>query len=115
AGADREIVNSLGKTPAECAFGLKAFDSDSDATEDDIESDEEAQWGDAEEESETSVRQTPVKRPSRRLLRRGTSSGKVPSVISRSLDISRPVTPVPEASEKKGEDTSGDNEKQAAS
>ncbi|KAG6860764.1 hypothetical protein C0995_007796 [Termitomyces sp. Mi166 len=116
AGADRDIVNALGKTPAECASGMEEVFGDI-STEDDSDSDEEAQWGDAEEDSNIPIRRTSVKRSSRRNLRRGVS-GKNTPVITRSLDISRAATPPPpatDATEKSSEKANGVDEKQTAS
>ncbi|KAG6920260.1 hypothetical protein DXG01_005029 [Tephrocybe rancida] len=95
AGADREIVNALGKTPAECSTGMEELFGD--ATTEDETSDEEAQWGDAEEESVTPIRLAPGRRASRRNLRHGGTSGRNTPLLTRSLDISRAATPPPSA------------------
>ncbi|KAG6866752.1 hypothetical protein C0991_011411 [Blastosporella zonata] len=121
AGADREIVNALGKTPAECSSGMEDLFGDN-TTEDDTESDEEAGWGDAEEESETPNWRTPIRRPSRRNVRHGGASGRNTPVLSRSLDMSRAATPPPhiadvfeKASGEKLAGPGGVDEKQTAS
>ncbi|KAG5638454.1 hypothetical protein H0H81_012519 [Sphagnurus paluster] len=101
AGADREIVNALGKTPGECSTNMNELFADGTTEEDESDSDEEAQWGDAEEESEPLIRRTPAKHPSRRNLRRGGTSGKNTPMLTRSVDISRaPTPPLPDLSEK---------------
>ncbi|KAF8623081.1 hypothetical protein AX15_006495 [Amanita polypyramis BW_CC] len=75
AGADREIVNALGKTPIEVAQTnvldiLRAPYSDSD---DDYysSSDEDAAWGDGEEDAEPRIPRRTIKRPSRRVFKCG--------------------------------------------
>ncbi|KAG6885909.1 hypothetical protein C0993_007927 [Termitomyces sp. T159_Od127] len=119
AGADREIVNALGKTPIECASGIEEVFCEN-TTEDDADSDEEAQWGDVEEDSNLPVRRISVRRPSRRNLRRRTrgTSGKNTPVTNRSLDMSRAATPPLssiDTTEKSSEKTNSVDEKQNAS
>ncbi|KNZ80876.1 Protein MGA2 [Termitomyces sp. J132] len=119
ADADKEIVNALGKTPAECASGMEEIFGDN-TTEDDTDSDEEAQWGDAEEDSDLPIRRALAKRSSRRNLRRGARmvSGKSTSTITRSLDISRvatPPLPVTDTAEGSSEKAIGVDEKQTVS
>ncbi|KAF8070677.1 hypothetical protein FPV67DRAFT_1488321 [Lyophyllum atratum] len=92
AGADREIVNALGKTPGECSADMEALFSNGVTESDESDSEEEAQWGDAEEEAETPVRRTPARRASRRNLRR---SGKNTPTPAYSVDVSRAATPPP--------------------
>jgi hypothetical protein len=120
AGADSEIVNAFGKTPAEMTTDLfdvfsTVVDVDSDAWDTDSE-DEEAEWGDAEEE-DAPVPRRPSKRQSRHTLHRGNT---VKNVIARSVEVSRAATPPPASSnsEKKEEtisDTQVADAKQAAS
>ncbi|KAG6813370.1 hypothetical protein H0H92_011636 [Tricholoma furcatifolium] len=120
AGADREIVNALGKTPAECSSNMKELFGDS-TSEDETDSDEEAQWGDAEEDSETPVRRTLTKRGSRRNFRRGGTSGRNTPIVSRAMDLSRAATPpppvldTPEKGNEKAPGAEGDDAKQTAS
>ncbi|GLB37660.1 putative ig-like, plexins, transcription factors [Lyophyllum shimeji] len=107
AGADKDIVNALGKTPGECAHDMIAIFGDVITESDQSSSDEEAQWGDAEEDSETPVRRVPVKRLSRRNMRRAGTSGRNTPMVPRSAEVSRAATPpppLPEASDKKGEE-----------
>lgn len=66
AGADREVVNSFGKTPEEIASDGFFDDLLDFAPESDPE-DEEAHWGDGEEDAQVSVRRTVSRKPSRRL------------------------------------------------
>ncbi|KAF5380460.1 hypothetical protein D9615_004629 [Tricholomella constricta] len=121
AGADREIVNALGKTPGECSSDMGEVFVDIITENDDSDSDEEAQWGDAEEEPESPIRRTPAKRASRRNLRRGGASGKNTPMLTRSVDISRAATPPPplpdvsEKSDKERPNTDGVDAKQTAS
>ncbi|KAF9010577.1 hypothetical protein BDQ17DRAFT_1346462 [Cyathus striatus] len=124
-GADREIVNAQGKTAQEIA--PEAFFSDvlSVAEEfessDEVTDDEEADWGDAEEDSDTELRRIALRRSSLRALRRGlASSGR--GTPRRSVDVSRTPTPPPpgpsETLEKPGEKQVPDvtvDAKQAAS
>ncbi|KAK2464208.1 hypothetical protein APHAL10511_003665 [Amanita phalloides] len=68
AGADREIVNALGKTPAEIAQTnvcdlLRGGSSDSD--DDYYSSDEDAAWGDGEEDADSQIPRRSMKRLSR--------------------------------------------------
>jgi hypothetical protein len=98
AGADSEIVNAFGKTPAEMTTDLfdvfsTIVDVDSDAWDTDSE-DEEAEWGDAEEE-DAPVPRRPSKRQSRHTLHRGNT---VKNVIARSVEVSRAATPPPASS-----------------
>ncbi|KAJ6587181.1 hypothetical protein DFH09DRAFT_248520 [Mycena vulgaris] len=81
AGADLEIVNALGKTPQEVAAGEGLFDvntldvpfSEPSGGGDD----DEAHWGDAEEDSDDSVqRNVPRRLINRRIPRRSAPSGK---------------------------------------
>ena len=114
AGADREIVNALGKTPAEMTTDLAdvfnaVIEVDSDAGSED----EEAQWGDAEED-DVPVRPLSSKRTSRRILRHGNTSENGSLSITRSVDISRAVTPPP-ALENNQKIDSNTEAKQAAS
>ncbi|KAJ7497569.1 hypothetical protein FB451DRAFT_1121211 [Mycena latifolia] len=83
AGADLEIVNALGKTPYEVATHEGLFDADSDAlgmsfTETSGDGDdEEAHWGDAEEDSDDDLqRNVPRRLANRRISRRTGPSGK---------------------------------------
>ncbi|RDB25159.1 Protein MGA2 [Hypsizygus marmoreus] len=120
AGADGEIVNALGKTPSECASDLAGLFDGSVTDRDESDSDEEAQWGDAEEEAEVRVRRNPMKRSSRRNLYRGGTSGKTTPVYMRSMDILRAATPPPALPEhEKGADkmpnANGVDAKQTAS
>jgi hypothetical protein len=97
AGADREIVNALGKTPGEIATDFAGvfnaiIDVDSEAWDTDSE-DEEAHWGDAEED-DAPVRRLSSKRTSRHILRHGGNTSENGSLsITRSVDISRAATP----------------------
>ena len=91
AGADKEIVNALGKTPAEMTTDLAdvfnaVIDIDSEAWNTDLEDEEEAQWGDAEED-DAPIRRLSSKRTSRRILHHGNASENRP------MDISRAGTP----------------------
>jgi uncharacterized protein len=121
AGADREIVNALGKTPGEMTTDITAFndtiDVDSDARDTDSE-DEEVQWGDAEED-DAPVRRLSSRRTSRRIFRHGNVSESGSPSITRSLDISRAATPPLANSLEKDEKIpiidSNANAKQAAS
>lgn len=98
AGADREIVNSLGKTPQEIA-PVDFFDelvlahrSDSDDSESE---DEEAQWGDGEEDAAEETRMKVLKRRlSQRALRRSLPPTRKATPRS-SVDVSRAATPPP--------------------
>lgn len=121
AGADREIVNALGKTPAECSSDFIELFSDGVTSEANrTDSDEEARWGDAEEDDEIPVRNL-LKRVSRRNLRRGGTSGKATPLYTRSAEISRAVTPppalldVPEKTDEKLPDVDTADAKQTAS
>ncbi|KAJ6594182.1 hypothetical protein B0H19DRAFT_1094293 [Mycena capillaripes] len=80
-GADLEIVNALGKTPAEVAVrdGLFVMDSESlELTSPEISGeDDEAHWGDVEEDSDDSLPRNPSRRQiNRRIPRRPAASGK---------------------------------------
>lgn len=116
AGADKEIVNALGKTPMECTSGMEEVFGE-DTAEDDTDSDEEAQWGDAEEDSNLPIHRISAKRSSRRNLRRGThrASEKITPVIARPSDISRATTPPIIETTEKSSKTSSVDEKQNAS
>lgn len=121
AGADREIVNALGKIPRELStefdelFSVEDVDSDWYASGSE---DEEAQWGDAEEDAEAPVRRTHLKRISRRPSRLMEDAPvKKTSLIACSAEVSRAATPPlapPEKSEEKLPNP-GVDEKQAAS
>lgn len=90
AGADREVVNSLGKIPREIAPSdfFDAF-----CPEDVSESeDEEAGWGDGEEDAVEELRSVTLRRKSSRLTRK-TVSGR--STVHHSVDVSRAATPPP--------------------
>ncbi|KAJ7141458.1 hypothetical protein C8R44DRAFT_659204 [Mycena epipterygia] len=83
AGADLEIVNALGKTPQELAvreglFGMDLDPLDTPLTETSgAGDDEEAHWGDAEEDSDDSLqRNLPRRLVNRRSSRRSAPSGK---------------------------------------
>jgi hypothetical protein len=97
AGADCEIVNAFGKTPVECTTDLaelfEGVSSDPDVSSD---SDEEAEWGDAEEDGGSPVRRPLRKRPARR---RNVISAKSTPSHSRSPEISRVGTPLPDPSD----------------
>jgi len=78
AGADREIVNALGKTAAEIAQAnvldiLKASKATYSDSEDDhcSEEEEEAVWGDGEEDAALQIPRRALKRLSRRSSKRG--------------------------------------------
>lgn len=121
AGADREIVNALGKTPGEMATDLaNLFNAAMNADSDSHSEDEEAQWGDAEED-DAPVRRLPSKRTSRRTLRRGNASDNGSTPITRSVEASRAATPPPTIAEKdekmlhKDTNTQVTDAKQAAS
>ncbi|TFK44341.1 hypothetical protein BDQ12DRAFT_593514 [Crucibulum laeve] len=106
-GADREIVNVLGKTAEEIAPKeffrgilprLDEVDSDLERSED-----EEAEWGDAEEDADDDVQRIASRRASYRALRRGlAASGR--GTPRRSVDISRAATPPPALPEKASDD-----------
>lgn len=103
AGADREIVNALGKTPGEMTTDIAGvfsavIDIDSEARDTDSD-DEEAQWGDAEED-DPPARTLPSRRTSRRTLRNGNVSENSPLSITRSVDVSRAATPPLEKEDK---------------
>ncbi|EDR11860.1 uncharacterized protein LACBIDRAFT_313737 [Laccaria bicolor S238N-H82] len=101
AGADAEIVNALGKTPKEVSVPgffddinptIMLLDSDSDHYDDD----EEADWGDAEEDADLQVHRGLLKRSSNRTLRRmAAPSGR--ATPRRSVNVSRAPTPPPTA------------------
>ncbi|CAK5265666.1 unnamed protein product [Mycena citricolor] len=86
AGADREIVNAMGKTAEEVAARPDMFDSVSNLAQAEAHLlvDDEAHWGDAEEESDDEgPRHVPRRRTSRRLMKPGVSGKKTPrSVIT---------------------------------
>ncbi|KAF7361645.1 Protein MGA2 [Mycena venus] len=82
AGADPAVVNALGKTPQEIAVrdGLFVVDSEpvdvpSADGEDDCE-DDEAHWGDVEEDSDEGITRNPPRRVVNRRSRRSATSGK---------------------------------------
>lgn len=120
AGADREIVNALGEIPGELStefdelFNVEDVDSDWHASGSE---DEEARWGDAEEDAEAPVRRSHLKRISRRSSRlMEDAPGKRTPLIARSAEVSRAPTPAPAPPEKSEEKlpNSGVDEKQAA-
>ncbi|KAJ7282910.1 hypothetical protein C8J57DRAFT_1173036 [Mycena rebaudengoi] len=95
AGADLEIVNAVGKTPQEVAVRQGLFDAELDPSSQDLppDEDEEAEWGDAEEESDDSLHRTAPRRViNRRISRRPGSSGKR---TPRRVDTPRSSTPSP--------------------
>ena len=115
AGADRNIVNAFGKTPEECTTDVcKVFDDNVSDPEWSY-SDEEADWGDAEEDAEVPMRRSARKRRSRRRI----VSGK--STPSCNDNRSRAATPPPDPPDatKRGDEKRADadvhNAKQAAS
>ncbi|PFH46731.1 hypothetical protein AMATHDRAFT_7470 [Amanita thiersii Skay4041] len=98
AGADKEIVNAVGKIPAEVAQDnvLELFqepESDSDSDLMSRSDDEEAVWGDGEEDATLQMPYRPVKRASNRNLRRAGTSGSASPVYPKSSDTSRTATP----------------------
>ncbi|KAF9459812.1 hypothetical protein BDZ94DRAFT_1267410 [Collybia nuda] len=118
AGADREIVDALGKVPMELSkefsehFQTGDIDSDWGVSESE---DEEAQWGDAEEDGEVPARRMPLKRISRRPSRvMEDSPGKRTSLCN---EVTRVATSPPAPSEKSVEKLPNPevDEKQAAS
>ncbi|KAJ7747252.1 hypothetical protein B0H16DRAFT_1320496 [Mycena metata] len=82
ANADPEIVNGRGKTPQEVAVSESLFDADPafiELTSPDVSAggeDEEADWGDAEEDSDDSLQRNPRRLVNRRIPRRTPPSGK---------------------------------------
>lgn len=80
AGADLEVVNALGKTPQEVAVREGLFDGDTDAIALPSEfsgDDEEAHWGDVEEDSDDCIqRNAPRRLTNRRIPRRSAPPGK---------------------------------------
>ncbi|KAF8210590.1 hypothetical protein K438DRAFT_1809974 [Mycena galopus ATCC 62051] len=82
AGADLEVVNALGKTPQEVAVreGLFVVESESvdvlspEASAED--EDDEAHWGDVEEDSDEDLARNPPRRVVNRRNRRSAASGK---------------------------------------
>ncbi|KAJ7045795.1 hypothetical protein C8F04DRAFT_1334748 [Mycena alexandri] len=82
ADADPEIVNGRGKTPQEVTVSGSLFDADSEfieLTSPDVSAggeDEEADWGDAEEDSDDSLQRNPRRLVNRRVPRRAAPSGK---------------------------------------
>ncbi|KAF8635196.1 hypothetical protein AX17_003972 [Amanita inopinata Kibby_2008] len=75
AGADVEIVNALGNTPAEIAQGqvLDALRIPVSGSDYNSLSDEEAAWGDGEDDADPQMLRRTSRRPSKRNLRRGIS------------------------------------------
>jgi hypothetical protein len=116
-GADLEVVNTLGKTPQE--IGRPSFfewDSDEDTHSPTLENlpereSEEAEWGDAEDDSEDEYIRIPRRRTRRRALRRTETSSSLNGIVQdgtpRTADAS------PERSEKLPAQSKVD-EKQAA-
>jgi len=95
AGADLEIVNALGKRPDEIAISgffdgiIRQEDADSECSED-----EDADFGDAEEDDDVELRRILSRRISRRSSRLNIHhSGR--ATPRRSVDISRAATPPP--------------------
>jgi len=112
AGADRNIVNSFGKIPEECATDVGNVFDDGVSDIELSDSDEEADWGDGEEEAEVPMRRGARKRRSRR---RNLSGKSTPSC---SGNRSRTATPPPDPPEftKQGDEKRADADaKQAAS
>lgn len=109
AGADTEIVNALGKTPAECAPELKDIFSEGTPQRIESDSDEEAVWGDVEEDDETPVPRRNLRR--RNIRKKPARSDKQILAEAESSASSDKSTM---SKDKKG-DTKGADEKQAAS
>ncbi|KAF4621321.1 hypothetical protein D9613_000481 [Agrocybe pediades] len=98
AGADVEIVNSLGKTAEEISvngpFETVTYASDDSDSDRECSDDEEAELGDAEEDDDVPIRRISKKRISRRSSRLNIrQSGR--GTPRRSVDVSRAATPPP--------------------
>ncbi|KAM6502074.1 hypothetical protein JOM56_002051 [Amanita muscaria] len=114
AGADRDIVNGVGKTPAEIAHRnvlrlLQAplYDSDDDGLS---ASDEEAVWGDGEEDASVQVPRRPLRRLSRRNSKRNVA---LQPLTSAHLEMSSLTPPQPTSEKSQSGGPKGQAQQQA--